>query len=286
MLRKILKWATVAVGGLVGVLLLAVVAIWIAGGRVLAKSYDVPLTSVAIPADPASVEEGRRLAFIRGCTGCHKRDLSGQVFFDEPMLARVIATNLSTRIPHYSDEELVRMIRHGVAPDGRGTPAMPSSMFYHLSDHDVGAIVAFLRTMPPVENELPTTTIRLMGRFGLVVGQYHMQADLIDHEADRIPPATEDGTPNGRYLAYTACTECHGQELEGGEFSQAPPLAIVKAYSLDEFTQLMQAGVPRDGRDLEMMGPVAVNRFSNFTDEEIEALHGYLQSLEPTVGGR
>ena len=90
---------------------------------------------------------------------------------------------------------------------------------------------------------------------------------------------TDDGGPNGRYLAYTGCTECHGQALEGG-FNSAPPLVIVRGYSLDEFTRLMQTGVPRDGRDLRMMGAVARSRFSRLSDEEIAALHGYLQSME------
>ena len=51
-------------------------------------------------------------------------------------------------------------------------------------------------------------------------------------------------------------------------------------YSLDQFVRLMQTGVPRDGRDLPMIGDVARSRFSPFSAEEIEALHGYLQSME------
>ena len=161
---------------------------------------------------------------------------------------------------------------------------MPSSMFYHLSDHDVGAIIAFLKSMPPVESDLPTTSIRLMARLGLALGQYQIQADLIDHEADRIPP-TANGGPNGRYLAYTACTECHGQTLKGGDFNAAPALVIVGAYSLDQFTRLMQTGMPLDGRDLSLMAAVARSRFSHFSEQEIEALHGYLQSAEFVAGG-
>ena len=284
MLRKIAKWTAIVAGVVVGLLFVAAVVIHIAGGRVLAQRWDVPLTSIAIPDDSATMAEGRRLAAIRGCTGCHKEDLSGQLFFDDPLIARVTATNLSTRIPDYSDDELARMIRHGVGLDGTSSPAMPSSMFYHLSDRDVGAIIAFLRTVPPVENDLPTTTIRLMGRFGLVTGKYHTQATLIDHEADRIPPVTEDGIPNGHYLAYTTCTECHGQTLEGGGFSAAPPLVIVRGYSADEFTSLMRSGVPRGGQELEMMGGVARNRFAHFSEEEIAALYEYLGSMRVAGG--
>ncbi len=285
MLRKIAKWLAIVTGVLVGLVLVAIVVIHVAGGRVLAQRWDIPPTNIVIPEDSAAVAEGRRLAAIRGCTGCHMEDLAGQLFFDDPLIARVTATNLSTRIPDYSDGELVRMIRHGVGLDGTSSPAMPSSMFYHLSDRDVGAIVAFLRTIPPLQNDLPTTTIRLMGRFGLVTGEFHTQAALIDHQADRIPPLTADGTSNGRYLAYTTCTECHGQSLDGGGFSDAPPLVIVRGYSLDEFTRLMQTGVPRDGRELGMMGGVARSRFVHFSEEEITALHQYLKSMEPAVGG-
>ncbi len=284
MLRKIAKWTAIVAGALVGLVLLAVVVIYLAGGRVLAQRWDIPLTSIDIPDDSVAVSEGRRLAAIHGCTGCHNEDLSGGMLIDDPLLARISSPNLTKVLGRYSDAELVRVIRHGVWPDGKGSVAMPSSMFYHLSDRDLGAIIAFLRDMPPVESDLPTTSIRLMARLGLVMEQYQVQADLIDHDADRIPPVTAEGGPNGRYLAYTGCTECHGQSLEGG-FNSAPPLVIVRGYSLDEFTRLMQTGVPRDGRDLSMMGAVARSRFSHFSDEEIAALHGYLQSMEPVVGG-
>jgi mono/diheme cytochrome c family protein len=280
MLRKIAKWTVIVAGGLVGLVLLAVVVIYFAGGRVLAQRWDIPLTSIDIPDDSVAVAEGQRLAAIHGCTGCHSEDLSGGMLIDDPLLARIYSPNLTKVLDRYSDDELVRVIRHGVWPDGKGSAAMPSSMFYHLSDRDVGAIIAFLRSVAPVENDLPTTSIRLMARLGLVLGQYQLQADLIEHDADQIPPVTAEGGPNGRYLAFTSCTECHGQALEGG-FNSAPPLVIVRGYSLDEFTRLMQTGVPRDGRDLSMMGAVARSRFSHFSDEEIAALHGFLQSREP-----
>ena len=282
MLRRILKWTAIAAGALVGLLLVAIVVIYIAGGRVLAQRWDVPLTSIAVLHDSAAVEEGRRLAAIHGCTGCHSKDLSGGVLIDEPLLARISSPNLTKPLARYSNEELVRVIRHGVWPDGKGSAAMPSSMFYHLSDRDAGSIIAFLRSAPPVKSNLPTTSIRLMARLGLVLGQYQVQADMIDHDALRIPSVTAEGGPNGRYLAFTSCTECHGQSLEGG-FNSSPPLTIVRAYSLDEFTRLMQIGVPRDGRELRMMGGVARSRFTHFSEEEIAALHGYLQSMEMVV---
>ncbi len=59
-----------------------------------------------------------------------------------------------------------------------------------------------------------------------------------------------------------------------------PTLAIVAAYSLDDFTRLMRTGTALGGRELnEMMTGVARGRTAYLTDEEIAALHGYLQTL-------
>jgi acetylornithine deacetylase/succinyl-diaminopimelate desuccinylase-like protein len=60
------------------------------------------------------------------------------VFFDQPMLARLVAPNVVRAIKGYSDAELARLLRHGVRPDGRGVAVMPSSTFYHLDDADLG----------------------------------------------------------------------------------------------------------------------------------------------------
>jgi len=281
MLRKILKWTGITVGVVIGLVVIAVVVVWVAGGRVLARQWDIPSATIVIPDDSASVAEGRRLAATRGCTGCHDTDLSGDMLFDDPLIARIWSPNLTKSLQQYSDEQLVTIIRHGIWPDGKSSPAMPSAMYYNLSDLDLAAIIAFLRTVPPVDSEVPATSIRLMGRFGLAMGKFHIEADKIDHDATRISPVDSDDLPNGHYLAYTACTECHGEELEGGFGGQAPPLVIVEGYSLDEFARLMETGVPRGGQDLYIMDDVALSRFSHFSEAEIKALHGYLVSLEP-----
>jgi cytochrome c553 len=285
MVRKILKWTGLAVGVFIGLIVIAMVVVWVAGGRVLAQRWDVPLTTISIPSDSAAVVEGRRLAATRGCTGCHSLDLSGGLIFDDPMMARISAPNLTQSLQRYDEEQVATMIRHGVWPDGSGSPAMPSSMYYNLSDSDLGFIMAFLKSVPPVESELPTSSFRLMGRLGLAMGEFNVEAAVIDHDADRIPPTMPDGSPSGRYLAYTACTECHGKDLEGGGFSNSPPLVIVRGYSLDEFARLMETGAPQDGRDLYLMDDVALSRFSNFSEEEIRALHSYLQTMEAASVG-
>jgi mono/diheme cytochrome c family protein len=75
------------------------------------------------------------------------------------------------------------------------------------------------------------------------------------------------------------CSECHGQNLEGFAPINAPPLTVVKGYSLEQFTQLMRDGIPTGERELKLMGPTSRARFAHFTPEEISAVHAFLQTL-------
>lgn len=76
------------------------------------------------------------------------------------------------------------------------------------------------------------------------------------------------------------CVNCHHQTPK--QILNAPPLVIVKGYSLEEFRTLMKTGVTRDGRDMyaqgSIMGIVAREQLSHLTDEEMEAVHQYLQT--------
>ena len=157
---------------------------------------------------------------------------------------------------------------------------MPSSVFYHLDDADLGGLIAYLRTLPDKgSGTLPATSMRLLARIGVVAGKYKLEPAEITHDAPRLPNGP-DPAGRGEYLAKSTCSECHGQRLEGSE--ETPALSIVAAYSQAEFARLMREGVPRDGRKLGLMGDVARSRFVHLTDEEVGALYAYL-STQMTV---
>jgi len=286
--KRFLKWTAIGLGSLVAV---ALVVIYGVSEYRLRHRFDIAAASVAVPTDSAGIERGRHIALTRGCGGCHGQDLEGKVMFEQPMLARIVAPNITKIAREYSDAELARAIRHGVRKNGTSVAVMPSSMFYHLSDADLGALVAYLRTVPPKESTLPNTSLRLLARVGLLTGQYHTEAEMIDHEAPRLPEAIDgDLVARGHYLAKTACTECHGQDFRGGNRgpSPTPSLIVVQAYSSQEFAKLMKEGVPRDGRKLRLMGDVARSRFSQFSDAEIAAVYAYLHgpSTEAVAAAR
>lgn len=275
-MRKALKWLGRGVLALILLLLVAAGVVYGLSERLLNRTYDVEAAPIAVPTDSSSIVEGERLARIRGCyNGCHGRTAEGGVFFDDPMLATLTAPDLTRAVRTLSDAELNRVIRHGVRADGGSVAAMPSSMFYHLTDEDFGAIIGFLRSLPATDG--PETDRRLgpLGRFLMVKGDFQPAAVEIDHEAPRLDPG--DGTDPialGRYLAMTSCTECHGSDLRGGY--QTPDLAIAAAYTPEQFHTLMRTGEPFDGRDLRLMDDMSRKRFSYFTDAEIDALYAFL----------
>jgi cytochrome c553 len=273
-MKRILKWTAITVVSIVAVLFIVIYA----GSEYrLRQKFDIAATPVPVPTDSAGLERGRHVFQTRGCEGCHAEGLKGSVFFDQPMLARLVAPNVVRAIRGYSDPELARLLRHGVRPNGRGVAVMPSSMLYHLDDADLGALIAYLRTLPDKggSDTLPATSLRLLARVGVVTGKYKLEPAEITHDAPRAPNGP-DAAARGQYIAKSTCTECHGQTLEGTE--ETPALSIVAGYTQAEFMRLMREGVPKDGRKLEMMGGVARARFVDFSDEEIASLYAYLST--------
>ena len=101
-----------------------------------------------------------------------------------------------------------------------------------------------------------------------------------DATAPPVAVATPPPAPSGERLAYlVGCVNCHHQTPK--EILNAPPLVMVKAYSLPEFKTLLKTGVARDGRDMyaqgSIMGIVAREQLSHFTEDEVTAVHEFLQ---------
>jgi len=270
-MKRILKWTGLAILSIVVVLLLV---IYIGSEYRRRQTFEIAATPVAIPSDSASLARGRHILETRGCQGCHGTGLVGRVIFDQPMIARVVAPNVVRAIRAYSDPDLARLLRHGVRPNGRGVVVMPSAMLYHLDDADLGALIAYLRTMPDRGSDtLPANSVRLLARVGLVTGQYRLEPTIFAHDAPRAPNGP-DPVARGKYMAKTTCSECHGEQLQGGD--RTPALSVVAAYSPAEFARLMREGVPRDGRKLTLMAEVAKSRFVHLSDDEVTALYSYL----------
>ena len=288
-----LRWAGVAIGALVALAVLLCVAVYIVSERAVHRSYAFKPAAISIPTDAESIAEGQRLAQIHMCFGgCHGKEVEGEVLFDDPMIAHVVAPNLTASTARYRDDELAGMIKNGVRPDGRSMVVMPSNVLRLMSDEDLGRIIAFLRTVPPASGPAPDFHLGPLGRVGVALGQLKTMAQLVA-EATPPPDAEGAGAARGRYLASTICAHCHATNLVGAPAGPgtdaSPPLQIVAAYSPEQFAQLMRTGTALGDRQLKMMREVALASLSKLTDEEVADLYGYLRALPApatTSGGR
>lgn len=280
-MKKFLKWTGFVVAGFVVLALIALAWVYFASESVLNRSFAVTdATALVIPADAAAIAEGARIARLAGCHHCHGEKLEGGVVEDIPNFVRIVAPNISVMLPTFSDAQIATVLRKGVKPDGNTVLFMPSEMFRHLSDADLARVIAYLRTIPATPTGAQEKSeVRILARLILAKGDYQPAALAIE----TLPPPAAGFTPgdpvsHGRYLAMNFCSECHGQKLEGFAPLNTPPLVVAKAYSLEQFARLMHDGVALGDRELRMMSDTARVRFSNFTPDEVAAMHAFLQS--------
>jgi cytochrome c553 len=280
--KKFLKWTGFVVAGLVGLALLGFAYLYFASERELGRQYTVAdSAALVIPTEAGEIAEGRRIAQLAGCMHCHGDNLAGTVVDDIPKLVRLVAPNISTRLPNYTDAQLATVLRKGIKPDGKSVLFMPSEMFRHMSDQDLARVIAFVRTKPPVaEGVTETTQLRPIGRLIIANGDYELAA----HAIESLPAAAgsfdaHDPLSRGRYLTMNFCSECHAQNLQGVAPINAPALSVAKGYSLEQFTRLMQLGVGVGDREFKLMSPTAKARFTQFTPDEVGAVYEFLQSL-------
>jgi mono/diheme cytochrome c family protein len=277
-MAKALRWLGYIVGALLVLLLLAAAWLWFASNQQLNAAVPSRPERLVQPS-PAAMADVERRARTLGCLSCHGEGLRGQLFMDEPMVARVYASNLTAVAARATDQQLARGIRQGIGADGRPLVIMPSEAYQHLTDEETSALVAFIRRLPRTGEPSPPRRVGPLGRLGLVTGDFQIIPKTVADYRKR--PAVDLGPRHalGRHLAQTTCAGCHGSDLSGRQVSpeiDAPDLMMAGAYDLPAFTRLLREGVGAGGRPLTEMRRVAAADSRYYTDEEIAALHAYL----------
>lgn len=297
-MKKALKWAAIALGVVATLATVAVTVLSFLGRSRLGRTYAIDVELLPIPTDSAAILRGAHLAAgVTFCTACHGEDLRGDLLFEAPGIATLYAPNLTAghggRGAVYDDVDWVRAIRHGVSPEGRGLMIMHSDAYNHLGASDLAAIIAYIKSVPPVDNPLPGPRVTFLGRAMVALRLFDTEAvplipaERIDHTAPlSTGPAAGATAAYGRYLVDIAlCRMCHGADLRGGPPIEegAPPGPSLAAWrtpgwTADQFVATIRTGTTPYGKALDSEH-MPWERYARMTDEELRAIRAYLLSV-------
>lgn len=314
MKKNIIKYIIVGV---------AIAGIFFGIGRAkfLKTSNDVTVATFKVQATPERLARGEYLAnHVTLCVDCHsQRDWSyhsapviagtegagGQRFGPEFQMPGILySRNITPKgIGHWTDAELIQALTQGINKDGETLfPLMPYLFFRELSQEDLFSIIAYIRSLKPVDYQPPKR--ELVAPIEVLV-------------SSTPPPWTPKPTPDrkntveyGKYLVTVAsCYECHTQ-MENGEFITDMAFAggyrfdlpsgntafsqnitpdvetgigswdrqtfinVFKAYSYEE---IRKHRLPEGTNNTIMPWSM----FSGMTEEDLGAIYDYLRTIKP-----
>jgi mono/diheme cytochrome c family protein len=316
-LRRILK----GLGILFGVLAVLAVGLVV----FVQLTWDRPsmreIREMTAPTDAQTVARGEYLfKYTMGCWSCHGSEGSrspdepqaGGLEFDlsgvGPGFGVIYAANITpdpaTGIGDWTDGELVRALREGLDRDGQLIfPIMAYEFWHELSDEDSLALVAYMRSLPPVSNEVPPARPSFPARALRALGMLGPKPPVTASVAAPPEGPTEE---YGKYLAWQAsgCAECHmprnpntGQfdmtrTFAGGLFpieeqgfsttasNLTPDIATgIGNWSEQDFLALMRTGTRPDGTVSLPFMPWPL--YAEWSEDDLHAVWLYLSSLEP-----
>lgn len=297
-MKKFLKWFGIILGGLVVLVIAVIVFGTVRANRLLTQNWDFQPDALQIPDNAEAVARGKYFTtHFMLCSDCHGSDLGGAEFFSpEDGAGTLWAPNLTSGEGGiggtYSDADWLRALRHGIRPNGENLIIMPAEFYTTVDLNDMADMIAYLKTLPPVDREIPTRAIAFMPKvmlgLGVIPATELLPAHKIDHAA--LPQAAPDRGMTVAYGGYMAkvCTACHGEDLagmppneEGGEPTpNLTPGGDLGNWSEADFFTALQTGATPEGDELDpkqMPWP----QIGSADKEDLQAIWLYLQSLPP-----
>jgi mono/diheme cytochrome c family protein len=283
-------------------------------------------TTAPFPKTPDEVARGKYLVdAVTACGACHTGRASGALTDPEDpglylaggntledvggfkLYVPNLTSDADTGMGRWSDDQISRAIRDGIdEEDGVLFPVMPFLSYQHMSDADVHAVVAYLRTVPKVRQERPPfdREIPFMAKFAMSLG-------FLNHAPARgvTMPDPKDRVAHGKYVMYLGhCSECHalgsrGPKDEGNDafmggsdkpfttrgvgkvwatnLTPDPQFGIAK-FSDAELKNALRTGLRlEDGKPMAYPMSSYIPHFAAMTDEDLDALMAYLRTLRP-----
>ena len=292
-MKKVFKWIGIVLGSLIGLLLVVGVVLYLMGNARLNKKYDFPTSNITVPTDAASIEYGKHRAETL-CEGCHGPDLSGiEKWFNAGPLGTVDSANLTSGdggVGHEykTDQDYVNAIRHGVDPEGLPIfmPAVASTS--HLSDEDLGAIIAYVKSVPPVDHKTNGHQFTPLAKILLAAGKLgKLPVEAVSHDIHVTSPVRGVSVEYGDYLVNTNdCRVCHGPKLNGGPYPDPTITLISKnltpggdlgSWTEEQFINTLRTGITPSKHQLNDHMPWKTYKL--MTDDELKAIFMFLHSI-------
>ena len=281
---------------------------------------DIPIPEISLPTGADEIERGRYLAtHVAVCMDCHSTrnwnyfagpitpgtlGKGGEVFDRSTGLPGVVISKNITpyNLGDWSDGELFRVITGGLQKDGDALfPLMPYDAYRTMDERDVLAIMAYLRTIDPIENDVPDHELDFP--LSLIVNSIPLEAELTTVNR-------EDPVEYGEYLATIAgCTWCHTplnqtqqvipeQSLAGdhdffmGDFVvRAANISSDKetgigSWSREDFIARFRQYQGEAGRTIPLSEEgfnslMPWTMYADMTDDDLGAIYTYLMQSEP-----
>jgi mono/diheme cytochrome c family protein len=280
-----------------------------------------PAPDIKVEPTPERIARGEYLAnHVTVCIDCHsKRDWSrfsgppaegtigmGGDLFDQKFgfPGKYYAKNITPAgISRYTDGELFRVITTGVDKDGKALfPVMPYIYYGQMDEEDIKSIIAYIRTLKPVENDVPGSTSDFP--MNLIINTIPVKAHLSKR------PEKSDVVSYGKYIVTSAgCIECHtkvnkgqliaGTEFGGGREFPFPDGSIVRSsnitpdqatgigawnsetfvYYFHSLADSLTLNTKLSQGDFNSIMPWTM--FGNMTDEDLTAVSEYLKTVKP-----
>jgi len=313
---KIVKYLVIILGGTFLLLILAATYVR------FSKPDIGPAPALNIERTAARIERGKYLAnHVAVCMDCHsKRDWSsfsgpvipgtlgggGEKFGKEAGFPGTIySTNLTPyQLSSWTDGEIYRAVTGGVGQDGRALfPVMGYHRFGQMDKEDIYSIIAYVRTLPAVENEVPLAEldfpVNLLNRLSPVLA------------AHQSLPSPTDTIKYGAYLVNAAgCVDCHskqekGQIVPGTEFSggmefkqpngivRAPNITMDPGTGIGSWTEELFVNRFKIYADSsytlhkltqdELNSPMPWKMYAGMSSGDVKAIYRYLKNLKPKV---
>jgi mono/diheme cytochrome c family protein len=288
------------------------------GSHTGSRIFAAPLLGLIIAAGAAAstpaerIERGRYLVHAGGCISCHTADspdaipLAGGRRMETPFgvfYSPNLTPDRKTGLGGWTDSDFSAALRHGRSPDGSlYYPVFPYPAYAGMSDADVAAIAAWLRSLPPIDNPVPAHELPwYLGSRRVMLGWNMFFFDTQPFQAD---PSRDADWNRGAYLVRHLghCGECHtprnllgarddALELagnpDGPDGKKIPNIRQdrkdgIGRWTIEDMLLFFEMGMLPDGDFAgSSMSAVIDDNTSQLTADDRRAIAVYLQSLAP-----